>query len=338
MRWTFTLMAICGGCAAQGDLVFAKELIDFGPALPGVERSEPVELINKSNATVVLAGGLTTNPDFRLDFPPRMTFSPQQRRTFTLRHTPPIDASDAQLADLQVWTDDGIVAALHASSLPASPDCTLPEQLDFGPLSIGETAMLELPLNNTTGWPSGALVEVPLVTHQAFELTPGWVPLAAGEEVKLPITFTPNEARVFTAALPIRQHPLCPVQLVRLQGEGSNEVFSVQPLALEWSVEVGHTEVQAVTLINRRLTPVTLSNVQVRDGELENSVFHATRIPLRVPGAQRDAFNRIVPGVGTLEVSFSPQSASFHSALLTMETDLPMRPTMLINLRGSGMQ
>ncbi len=334
-RWLWCL-ALCAGCAAPGDLVFEKALVEFGPALRGVERYERIELINNGSWPVSLKEARSTNPNFWIVFPPKMKLSPHQPQLVTVRHLPPEDATEPEEADLELWTEEEIVATLHSSSLPVAPDCGLPEALDFGSLSLSETATFRVPLRNSTDYPSGAMVDDPYTTHDAFRVTAGWVPLAPGEEARLPISFTPWEARNYTAAVPIRPHPLCPVQLLRVLGEGSTHPLSVQPSTLGWFLPQGDSEVQAVTLVNRRTKPVQLSNVQVHEDATSLSVFQVTRFPVRVPAAQRDAFNQLMPGEATIEVSFTAQGPEARVGVLTIETDIAAQPELVVNLRGSG--
>jgi hypothetical protein len=335
-RLSFLAVAIATGCAAPGDLVFSTELVDFGPALPGVERYERIDIFNRGTGTIALKEAKSTNPNFSIVFPPGMQLSSHQSAIVTVRHLPPADATAPEEADLHLWAAGEIVASLHSKSVPTTPDCALPELLDFGALPIAETGTLELSLQNSTTQASGALIERPYSTHIAFQLNAGWVPLQPGEEVRVPIHFTPGDVRSYTAALPIQRHPLCPVQLMRLLGEGVAISFEVQPGSLGWRVPLGQTEVQAVTLINRRTRPITLSNVQAREETFGDS-FHATRFPVRIPSAQRDVSNQLIPGQATIEVSFTPPDLSQRRGVLSIETDLPSEPALVVHLTGSGL-
>lgn len=330
-----TFVALCAGCAAQGDLVFSTELVDFGPALPGVERQQRVELINKRDARLVIAGAQSTNPNFSFVFTPGMTLSPLARRGLSVRHVPPVDATEPEVADLQVWTEDGLVAALRSSSQPTSPDCALPATLDFGPMTPGEERTLELALQNSTSRASGALVEL-FTTHGAFQTTLGWHPLEPGEVTLLPVRFTATHQRSYTASLNIKQHPLCPSQPVRLLGEVVGNVLLGTPGSMSWAVTVGQTEVQAMTLRNVRFTPITLSNLEIREGANVSAAFRITRFPLRVPAGERAADGTITPGEATVEIAFTPRAAETRLATLFMGTDLPVQSTLTINLHGLG--
>lgn len=334
MRWL--CLTLCAGCAAPGDLVFEKESVDFGPALPGVERHERIELFNNGSWPVTLKEARSTNPNFAIVFPPKMKLSPHQSAIVTVRYLPPVDATEPEVGDLQLWTEDEHVAELHSSSVPVSPDCTLPDVLDFGALSLGETSTLELVLQNSTAYPSEAQVALPYITHAAFQLTTGWVPLAPGQEASVPFSFTPSAARTYWASVPIKRHPLCPEHVLNLQGEGAFRPFSVEPSTLGWLVATGESEVQSVTLINHRTQPVELTNVQAREPATPATVFHVTRFPVRVPAAQRDAFNQLIPGEATIEVAFTPQGEEPRAGFLTIETDLPAQPSLTVDLRGSG--
>ena len=330
-----TFMALGAGCG-QADLAFATELLDLGPVRPGVERLRQIELINRSGATLTLAGAESNNPNFKLLFLPRMTFAPQQRRPLTVRHLAPEGTTEPQLAELRAWTDDGLVALAQAASQPTTPDCTLPTEVDFGSVPIGSTSTLELSLVNSTGAASGATVEAPLSTHEAFRIRSGWVPLQPGEEVLVPISFTPGFARAYAAAVPVRRHPLCETQLLRLLGIGVERALSTEPGAMSWSIDVGRSEVQVITLVNVLFSPVELTTVEVRQGSASNGAFRITRFPLRLPAAKRDGALRVIPGTATIEVAFSADAAGPSAGMLMIGTDVAAEALLGVPLHGFG--
>lgn len=331
-----TFAALCAGCGAQGELALSTGLVDFGLALPGVERQERIELINKRDATMVITGAQSTNPSFSFVFPPRMTLSPLQRRLITVRHVPPVDATEPQEADLQVWSEEGLVAAVHATSVPISPECALPSTLDFGPMTSGETRTLELSLRNSTGRASGAQVEL-LSTHPGFQTSVGWHSLGPGEVKPLTVTFSAVSQRGYTASLQIKLHPLCASQPVRLIGEVVGSVLTTERGSLNWAVTVGQTEVQAVRLRNVSFSPVELTNLQIREGALVSSAFRLARFPLRVPAGERGADGTISPGEATIELAYTPEGPEQRQATLFAGTDLVLQPTVTIALNGLGL-
>lgn len=74
-----------------------------------------------------------------------------------------------------------------------------------------------------------------------------------------------------------------------------------------------------------------------RAGSSPDSLFHVTRFPVRVPAAQRDAFNQLTPGEATIEVSFTAQGTDARVGVLSIETDVAAQPQLVVNLRGSGL-
>jgi hypothetical protein len=286
-----------------------------------------VELINKGGATLVISGTTSTNPNFSFVVPPDLSLGPHESRGILLRHVPPLEATEPERAELEVWSGEEIVAALHASSLPTSPDCSVPPTLDFGPLALGETGTLELPLRNSTSRASGAFLEL-YTTHEAFETSPGWKPLESGESSAVAVTFTPRSERNYTASLFVKQHPLCQTQPVRLLGAGAGLVLTFEPEVMNWVLPVGRTEVQAVTLRNVRFAPIELSDVRA------SLAFDVIRFPLRVPPAQRSATGLVVPGEATVEIAFTAQTADPRAGQLVINTDVVAQPTIQVNRRG----
>src|SRR3954468_2404426 len=91
-------MAFCAGCALPGDLAFSTGFVDFGPALPGIERTQRVELINRSRAPLRLVKTESSNPYFSLSLSLPMTLDPLEIRPLTLRHVPPEGATEPEMS------------------------------------------------------------------------------------------------------------------------------------------------------------------------------------------------------------------------------------------------
>lgn len=330
------LGAVCAGCEAADDLQLSTELVDFGAARPGATRQQQVRLSNVGKRRLHLGGTSSTNPAFTLLLPTETVLTPNESVRLTVQHAPPEGATEPLLARLVVWTDEGPRASLEASSLPTSPDCSLRDAVEFGPVQVGEVVTLELPLRNATALPAQAELGQVSGTLDAFVVEHGLRAIPAGGEVKVPITFHPRLTTEFAGALTLRPHLLCPTQRLSLVGTGVSRFLTTEPTALIWSTGLGLSEVQLVTLRNTTFTPVALFDVQAREGANPSQVFRALRFPLRIPPAVRDENGRLVPGEATLEVSFTPTEIGERMGLLSLSTELAAQPVLEVRLAGFG--
>ncbi len=336
MRYPFaTLLLALSSCAQQGELVFSRQLVDFGAAVPGVERRERIELLNQTGATLVLTGASSTHPAFSLSFPPSMTFSPGETRELEVRYLPSGTEPDA--ATLEVTTRLGnVTAALKAIGTPTTPDCALPGTLDFGLVSNGDSLSLEVVLQNSTALEGIAFVgPVEGVEPPAFSTTSGSFPLNAMNEHTAAFTFQPLESREYAATVRLRRHHLCAEQPLRLMGTGVASVLSWTPATASFgTVAVGTTARMTVVFTNLLFRPVRLSQFAVQEGASLSGVFSVMPSELSVPAATRGVDGTVISGMASVEVSFTPDQGGPCAAQLTARTELAGQPSISVALRG----
>jgi hypothetical protein len=335
----FLLVAswLCAGCAAPDQLEFTTQRVDFGAALPGALRLSQVKLINKGKDRLHLAGTASTNPAFELVFPTTNFLSPNEAATLTVQHVPPLGATEDQSASLMVWTEEGAEATFEVNSSPTTPDCALPERLDFGTLRPGESKILELTIRNSTGLHATMEVDEVAGPPGIFVAEHGWRALAPGEEVKLPVAFVPGQLESdLSGVLALRPHQLCKTQLVSLFGFSANRLLSTQQRTLNFATAVGASDALQLTVQSNALTPVMIFDVQAREGTAPSQVFRALRVPVRIPPAERSFNGQLVPGTATIEVGFSPETIKTYLGGLSFNTDLPTQPFVEVQLVGTG--
>lgn len=338
MRLSITVLAIvlCAGCAPV-EFRFAKEHLDLGAVLSGELNLRPVELISRSEHTMKLAGTSSSHPNFALQLSQdRLLLAPNDITILTVNHTPPVDTTEPQGAKLRAWTEDGFEAELEVISQPVTPGCDLPAVIEFGAVKVRESLTLELPLRNDTPLESAAEVESVIEQSGSYVVEFGRFPIHPGAETKLPITFQPRFTAEFVGTLTLRRHALCKSARVGLRGTGVSEFIKPTQSALAWNTKVGDTETQLLVLENRATTAVTISGVQTLENAITSQNFRVVRAPLRIPAAERSETGLLMPGVATIELSFTAMAVQNYSAELRFGTDLASQPFVGAMLFGTG--
>jgi hypothetical protein len=210
-----------------------------------------------------------------------------------------------------------------------------PASLDFGAVHSRESKTLELLFQNTSAQSRVVTIEFSSASS-VFGVSSTWNSVPAGMTRPVQVSFSPVDLGNHTASLIVRRTG-CAEKTVGLTGECvvNPNALTWTPLILNFAAVVGSTRVQTVTLFNSGSAPIELSNIAVNEA-MTPTVFAVTRFPLRVPAAQTDGAGMIVPGEATIEISYHPTMTGPRAGTLTMNTDLPMQPSISINLRGSS--
>ncbi len=329
-------MVVCAGCAPV-EFRFAQEHVALGAVLAGELNQRQVELISRSETSLKLAGTSSSNPNFALRLSPdTLLLAPNDLTILTVNHTPPVDTMEQQSAKLRAWTDDGAEAEFEVTSQPVTPECELPEAIEFGAVKVGQSLTRELPLRNSTPLDGAAEVDPVIAPSGSYVAEFGRFAINAGAETTLPITFQPRFTAEFTGVLSLRRHVLCKTKRVALRGTGVSEFIKPTQSALAWSTKVGDTETQQLVLESRAMTEVTISDVQTLEGTNPSQSFRVARAPLRIPAAERAENGLLMPGVATIEISFTAMAVQNYSAELRISTDLASQPLAGIALFGTG--
>ena len=328
-------------CAAPGDLVFSTDHVDFGPAVPGIKWKRSLEVLNRSTVTIQLGEVKSNNPAFSLEFPPGVTIAAGGRLTLELDYQPTPGTAEQDEGTLELTTNTaGVSATLQVTGLPTTPDCSLPDQLNFGAVASGDTVTRSLPLLNDTPHEATALVG-PLESQSGvftFELgtRAGALQLAPGEEALVSIAFHPDAASASTSRVRLSRHQLCLPKDVQLIGARIVRVLAWTPSVLDLGgVAVGQTSRLSVTFFNATFIPVQLSGLSVQGGMLP-SAFSAPLGPFTIPAATENQQGMVTSGTASVEIAFTPSELGSRTAVLTANTGLASQPVVSVNLRGEG--
>ena len=341
---TLGLLSLAG-CAAPGDLAISTDLVDFGPALPGVERTQTIDLINPGASALEVTevrqtGGTAV---FSLPLPARLRLSPSQTRTVEV-HYLPVASAAADEATFELITDvRGVTATVKARGLPTTPDCAGPAAFDFGAVARGDTFRLEASLANGTATEAIAFVG-PIESQQgdgtyvfASGSPSGSFAVPAGGPGVVAIEFKPTEARDYIATVRMRRHQLCAEKPVRLIGTGVAAVLTWSPpLADFGSVSVGAEGRVSITFTNQMLRPVEISGLEAQEGGQASTSFRLAADHLTVPAGVRGGDSVILPGTAQLELIFAPGTVGPRAGQVSGQTALGSQPVVSVTLRGIG--
>lgn len=331
--WVLFSMA----CTPLGELSLEQSRIDFGPAVPGIVWKKRTFVHSEHGEALVLQAR-SSNPVFEVSFPEGASLPARgsQELEVSYRPTPLIAEREEGTITLSTNVKE-LSATLEVVGFPTEVDCSVPATIDFGTVSRGDTARLTLQLENASNYRANALVTDASNSFFAVEGA-GAISLGAGEVHSVPITFSPSNDGPYSSTIGVRRHQqLCNEQSITLVGTGVVGTFSWAPAILDFGdVPVGTTARLTLTFTNLDFFPLTLGGLAAREGSNPSGIFGAPA-SLVLPAATRNAAGEIVPGVASIELTFTPTAAGPQAGqLVASVSDSPIQSTMSVNLRGVG--
>ncbi len=218
-----------------------------------------------------------------------------------------------------------------ASNL-ANASLSLPSNVAFGSVTVGQLSTLKVALANNGGSPV-TIFQVN-VSGQAFSVTGvGTLPitLAPGSSLSLALQFDPTVAGPTTGSLTVTSNSAgSPEAVVSLTGTGATAsttpvaTLSVSPSNIAFgNIGLNFTATQNVTLSSTGTTPVT-----VNSATLTGTGF--TLAPASLPATLNPGQTLI------LTVQFSPSALTAYGGQLSIVSDSATNPTVQLNLSGTG--
>ena len=195
--------------------------------------------------------------------------------------------------------------------------------LEFGRVAPNTSKSLTLTVTNSGN--KTVNISSASASTKYFALAPMTFPvvLAAGQSTSLSISFTPNAAVAFSAALSVNSDASNGMQSVALSGTGTG-MLALNPASNDFgSVVVGATKSQVVTITNGDSSSVSISGVSVVD----NSAFTISGIstPLSLGGSQSTTFT----------VTFAPKASGSISGTVAI-TSNGSNPSLAMAVSGTG--
>jgi len=215
--------------------------------------------------------------------------------------------------------------SILAGILPGPNISVAPSSVNFGPVSVTQTANSNITITNIGDAP----LTVSSITSPSpdFSLTTPALPAVIPSlgSITLTASFSPASLGNQNSSFTINSDALNnPVVTVNLTGEGVSNI-SVTPLSVDFgTVPVGQTSgASDVVIENSGTGNLTISGISAPSGD-----FSVTNDPLPI----------VLPPLGTTTVNafFSPTSPGVHNSSFDISSDAIGAPTVTVNLQGEG--
>ena len=311
--WWLTLwgaLLMLGGCdrtelsRVRTD-VSAPERIDFGAVALGEERDRELTIVNESRIPLQIHEVRSGVASVQVVGEPSMTVGPGATHTLLLRFTPSVEGPVEGAVQLATSGGeggaDGLTVALAGAGVRSQVRAAY-DGLDFGDVEVDTTVLLQLPLTNTSEAPARTRISfegedpdlfVSSLSREALNIGPG-------EEISVPIAFTPTRLGAVRARLRIEPCSMCEPFLVDLSGNGVAAMLEIAPSRVDFGrVEVGGRAEQRVMVRNNGTQALTWRGTRLIDDP--DGLFRVESEPA--------VGTRIAAGSGfEMHLSFSPQA------------------------------
>lgn len=151
------------------------------------------------------------------------------------------------------------------------------------------------------------------------------------------VHFAPTEERDFIAIAHVFRGP-CVIARQRVMGSGVDAVLKWTPALVDFGyANRGTTRTASVTFRHCGFEPVTISQLEIREGTIAASTFAIDAGSLTIPAATRDVISgQIVNAERQLELSFTPAGLGPRQGSLVGATALATQSIVSVQLRGVG--
>lgn len=216
--------------------------LDFGPVFFGQVSTVPVRVRNVGRGPLSLqaversvdAGTFDERSGiFGSSFDTGVSFGPSEEIDVQLTFLPPLPFDPAvksvpwsayrKLVFAGAADDQNLL--VHLTGRGVADACGVPETLDFGFVTPGQTATLEFELRNPTELAVNAAVR-PIYSGSGDDLAfsfagaVGEFPLAPGGSTRVTVRFKPTQVKSYMAFFHTRAAGHCPERVVTLVGQG----------------------------------------------------------------------------------------------------------------------
>ncbi len=329
-------MGAYGGPEAFGwypPIYIKPESLDFGRVSKDSSLSLPVKAYNYRNAWISV-----TDIDFEGTNP--AAFS-TDKEPFLIHELNSTDISLTFTPDqVDVLTSDLVLGTIGYGNVFASlrgegvvPDIDLPLiNLDFGPVSLGDSSALDLPVLNLGG--DTLLVNLVPPPDPAFKISKTTLkinPDSARDTVQ--VTFRPDSARNFQNFLILLSNdPDDGTIAITLKGEGLGPVIKPDQQMLDFGeVSISSDSLLNLMISNNGNALLIIDSLSISQPDTANIVFEMTDSLLSFPlGIEAD--NSLV-----LPLRFRPAELGLVSGQLRIYSNDPFRQEVDVQLRGTGL-
>ncbi|HCF59097.1 MAG TPA: hypothetical protein DFS52_14030 [Myxococcales bacterium] len=292
VRSVFALLLVALGSSCSPDRFTSNEgalssepsAIDFGRVLVGAEARAELRLLNAGRSGMtVFARAETAAVSVS---PARFEIAAQGEVRLTLTFQPA--AAGKHSGFLDFTSDAGARLRVPVDGTGVTEALGLPEELHFGPVRVGESARMLLPVTSLSNQPLSARLSIGGEDRTAFSSSEQRIDLPPRGGAQVELQMTPHRAGDLTASLELAFCGGCPSARVTLRGLGLRSALVPRPERLDFgSVPPGLSSSRVVSLVNFGNTPVRLSGANLATAA--NFRFDSTPLPALVQaGASLD--------------------------------------------------
>lgn len=212
-----------------------------------------------------------------------------------------------------------------------------PAAVDFGPqgLTSGPSAPRTVTITNTGAGAAlftGAGFAITGADASSFAITnaPATAPLTGGASREVAIVFDPSTLGAKSATLEVTTDDLVsPTLIIALSGLGGEQDIDAAPASLSFGgqdIDGGPSAPLAVAISNTGTAPLAIASVTVTGANASDFAISAdTGETTIAPGASRE-----------VQVVFDPSALGASTAALTVASDDPDEPALVVPLDGTG--
>jgi hypothetical protein len=301
--------------------------------LSKLERTEGDEVAIGARGAVVP----TSTSSFEAEFE-TLVLQPSEQQEFTLTFTPS-GLKGNYFAQLLLSTEgtrfEDSTAVITLLGRGEQGSCELPDVIDFGKTTIGETLSASAKFQNPTSLEGVGATGViqggdAAVFGYSAPSAPGDVTVPPMSSTDVVFTFSPTEMRSYEATVVLRGAGECPDKTVILRGQGSTETLTWTPTSIAYGyVNPGSETLREVVFVNPASVPITLTQV--------NSTNTADFYHAPPTGTDAQVFVVAPNSVPTaMKIACNPSALGPRTGSLTFSTGLRANPTGTISLTCTG--
>jgi photosystem II stability/assembly factor-like uncharacterized protein len=231
-----------------------------------------------------------------------------------------------------LFTDNytGFICASHGTILrkegyPEVPEINVnPQDLDFGTVGTGQDKTLTFEIKNTGFGP----LEVTSIesTNDVFSVdSPDGFVLNPSDSKTISVTFNPTGIQTYDGQIIVSSNdPNNPVITVTVTGEGSlfKPIINVDPQSLDFGdVVLNNAETLQIIVSNNGNTTLQVTNIT---SNIDDFSVDITSFDIEANESK------------TVNVTFTPQTEQLYNAELTIASNDPDNPTVIVTLTGNG--
>ncbi|HET9553313.1 MAG TPA: choice-of-anchor D domain-containing protein, partial [Anaeromyxobacteraceae bacterium] len=323
--------------AAAPAITLSPTSLDFGTVTDGTSATRTFTVGNAGTAalTVTVTATAGTSGEYTFD---RASFgvSPGGSTTVTVTYAPTDVGTD--VGSLTVASNDPLQPSLPvalsgtgaAATTPAPQIAVSPASLDFGTVTVGQSADRTFTISNGGTAQLTATLTLGAGSSPGFTFTPATATVAAGGSQAVTVTFAASAAGAASGSIVITSNdtanPSVTVGLTATGSAAAAPAIALDPASLDFGqVTVGQSGQRTVAVRNQGTATLNVSSIALCTGTSAAFTW-SPAAPFAVsPG-----------GATQLTVTYAPTAAGTDTGCLTVASDDPAHPSSTLALSAAA--